>query len=122
MNFYLLIPATAFIVDICLMTYLIAASDRHRATRAYLIFCAAITVWQGSEFFLWSNLPDWAIVFILKLTSPFFLSVGILFLNFIYDFIREKRGVLFYAFAVLMLPALGITIFTDGHIMPTVIR
>ncbi len=122
MNFYLLIPAAAFIVDICLMTYLIAASDRHRATRAYLIFCAAITVWQGSEFFLWSNLPDWAIVFILKLTSPFFLSVGILFLNFIYDFIREKRGVLFYAFAVLMLPTLGITIFTDGHIMPTVIR
>ena len=122
MNYYLLIPATAFLVDFFLMTYLLAASDRHRARRAYLLFCFSIMIWQASEFFLWTSLSDDTVLRILKLTSPFYLSVGFLFLNFIHDFTRKKRGVIFYVFAALLFPAVMLAIFTDGHISPVILR
>ncbi len=122
MNFYLLIPATAFLVDFFLMTYLFAVSDRHRATRAYLLFCAAITVWQASEFFLWTGLPDHVLIVILRYTSPFYLSVGFLFLNFIHDFTGKKRGVIFHIHSVTLLLGTGIVFFTDWHIQPVILR
>jgi PAS domain S-box-containing protein len=122
MNFYLLIPATAFLVDFFLMTYLFAASDRHRATRAYLLFCGSITLWQASEFFLWTELPDSVLVIILRLTSPLYLSVGLLFLNFIHDFIQKKRGSLFYIHTAFLLLGVALTVFTDLHIRPVIIR
>ncbi|MCP4604930.1 MAG: response regulator [Proteobacteria bacterium] len=120
MNLHALIPLAALILNQFIWVYIFAKNRTMPVNRAFLLFCGALSMWLGLEFLSWIEISDSMQGPLQKIMAIAWLSVGFLYINFIYAVLEKKRDALY--FAMLALPIISIVLnfttnlITDGYV------
>ncbi|HNV48249.1 MAG TPA: ATP-binding protein [Spirochaetota bacterium] len=122
MNFYILIPLAFFTINLCLVVYIAAKSGKKLAARAFMLFAVMLALWELSEFFLWSNLPDATLIGIYRATGILYMLPGVLFLNFAYSLLGKKRDAVFHGFSACMFAGTILAFASDWYFPDRIIR
>jgi signal transduction histidine kinase len=117
MNYYTLIPFTAFLVNGFMFVYIFAQDRKTRINRAYLHLAMALTAWGLLDFIGWSDVShQWRLV-VIKLTPVAWGSLGFLALWVAYAFTNRKSDILFWIIYSFHLASIPLSLFT-GLIHP----
>lgn len=117
MNIYTLLIIITLLVNASVIIYILSQKRNSGINKSYVYYLINFSFWMLSELILRQNIPAEYITIIFKVTSIFWLSVGIWFLNFSYEFVLEKRSWLFYCLIVLSIVSIVITL-TTGLVIP----
>jgi PAS domain S-box-containing protein len=120
-NIYTSILIIALLINASVIIYILSRKRNSGINKSYVYYLINISLWMLSAIILKQNIPAEYTSIIFKFTSIFWLSVGIWFLNFSYEFVREKRSWLFYCFIVLSIVSIVITLTTGLVIKESVI-
>ncbi len=105
MNYYLILPILAFLINFSTISYAIALNIRNPVNRSYVMLAASISMWVLCSGAFHLPLDDSAIAPFSKFSSIFWYSTGFFFTNFTYMFLRRRRDIFYYT-------TLGISILT----------
>ncbi|HCY75490.1 MAG TPA: hypothetical protein DHV28_06175 [Ignavibacteriales bacterium] len=121
MNLYTLLIIIALLINAFVIIYILSQKRNSSLNESYFYYLINISFWMLGELILRWNIPTEYITTVFKFTSVFGLSVGILFLNFSYEFINIKRNLLFYVFVFFSILSIIITLITGLVIKEPVI-
>ena len=113
MNYYSLIPFTAFIITCFTCAYVLAKNPRSKANRAYLLYAGVLQIWLLLDFITWSPINKSWLIPLGRLNSINWFLIAFLFLNFIYTFVQRKRDILFRLFFLCSIGAIIISLCSD---------
>ncbi len=105
MNYYLILPVLAFLINFSTISYAIALNIRNPVNRSYVMLAASISMWVLCSAAFHLPIDDAHIVSFSKFSSIFWYSTGFFFTNFTYAFLRRRRDFFYYT-------TLGISILT----------
>jgi PAS domain S-box-containing protein len=112
MNYYALLPLAGFLLNSMLIAYVPKQRRKQDVkSRDFVIFAGAAALWSLMSYFIWSPIdPAWTMP-LLKLNAPIWLTIGFLFLNFVYSLLeRDKDAPYFVALiAALIADAIALT-------------
>lgn len=113
MSHYFLIPLLALLINVFIIGYLFSLKGKSRATKSYLIYAIVLGLWILGD--LISALPGSQSIAILrlKIISFAWISIGFLFLNFVYIFLRKKRNLLYFVFLLSTIVGCILSLSTD---------
>jgi len=115
MNYYLILPVLAFLINFSTIPYAIALNIRNPVNRTYVMLASAISMWVLCSAAFHLPIENTAIVHFSKFSSIFWYSTGFFFMNFTYVFLRRRRD-LFYYF-ILGAAALTILVSTNTDLI-----
>lgn len=121
MNIYTLLIIIALLINAFVIIYILSQKRNSGINESYFYYLINFSFWMLGELVLRWNLPAEYISTVFKFTSVFGLSVGILFLNFSYEFINIKRSLLFYVFVFFSILSIILTLTTGLVIKESVI-
>jgi PAS domain S-box-containing protein len=113
MNYYVLLPLTAFTINTFTWTYIFSQKRQTAVNKAYLILAADLAFWSLGGFFVWSPIQEFLLLPIWKLYSTIWLASGPCFLNFSYTFTKTKKCFLYYMFLVFSFISIIISQYTN---------
>jgi PAS domain S-box-containing protein len=113
MNYYSFIPLSAFIVHFFNLTYIYAQKRKNPVNRAYMLFVTCLMGWSITSFIAWSPIKEAWLFLVFEVSSIFWLSIGLCFLNFSYVFIQKQKDCLYYIFLIFYVLSLFINFSTD---------
>lgn len=120
MNFYILIPFCSFVIELFMFSYILAQESKNPANRSYLILTGSIILWALCDFIAWSPVDDSWLYPVLKTSSTFWLSLGFVFTNFIYSYLKIKKNILFYLMAIFSFIGVCISLSTQLVVLDAV--
>ena len=121
MKIYTLLIIIALLINASVITYILSQKRNSGINKSYVYYLINFSFWMLGELIIRQNIPAEYITTVFKVTSVFGLSVGILFLNFSYEFINIKRNRLFYVLVFLSILSIIITLTTGLVIKESVI-
>lgn len=113
MNYYVIIPLVAVIINVIITTYVFAQSHKSPVNQAYILLCLFFIGWMVLDIFIWSPIEKAWILPLLKAQSAIWLSVGLAFTHFSYVFLRRNRDIMYYLFLFALLVAVPIALSSD---------
>lgn len=116
MNIYTLLIIIGLLINASVIIYILSQKRTSGLNKSYVYYLINFSFWLLGELILRWNIPGEYITTVFRVTSVFGLSVGILFLNFSYEFIKVKRNLLFYVLVFLSFLSIIIT-FTTGLVI-----
>ena len=81
--------------------------------KAALFFFIIITLWVVQDFLNFTFPYEKYLTFRLKITSIFWLPLGFLYLNIVYNFINKKKDAIYNFFLIYLIISILISIFTN---------
>lgn len=111
----------ALLLNAFVIIYVHSQKRKSAINKSYVYYLINFSFWMLSEIILRQNIPAEYFIIIIKIASVFGLSIGILFLNFSYEFVHRKRNKLFYVLAFLSILSIVITLTTELVIKESVI-
>lgn len=112
MNNHAIIPAIALFINVCFTAYIFAQKRNNTLNNSYIYYLINISFWILCDTILSQNILSEYITLSFKFTSIFWLSIGIWFLNFSYDFTGKKRDRLFILFVILTILSITVSLNT----------
>ncbi len=112
MNIYTLLLIIALLINTSVIIYILSQKRNSGINKSYVYYLINFSVWILGEIILRQNITAEYSTTVFKITSVFGLSVGILFLNFSYEFINLKRNLLFYVLVFLSILSIIVTLTT----------
>lgn len=95
MNDYILIPLAAFFLNNFVWTFIFAQKD-NPVNKAFLFFASSLAVWQLSVIIIRWDPASAYVLTVMRFGSLGWLTVTVLFLNFIYVFTGKKKDLKYY--------------------------
>ena len=92
-----LIPLAGLVANLFASAFVFGRHRRSPVNFAFLLFLGAWAVWLSLELLLCTTAFAQDRVFLLKLMVPFWTSLGVLYLNFVYRLIGRRHDAPFYA-------------------------
>jgi PAS domain S-box-containing protein len=120
-NIYSSILIIVLLINAFVIIYVLSQKRINAINKSYVYYLINFCFWLISEIILRQNIPAEYITIVFKVTSVFGLLVGILFLNFSYEFVHKKRNSLFYALVSLSILSIVISLTTGLVIKESVI-
>lgn len=111
----------ALLLNAFVIIYVHSQKKKSAINKSYVYYLINFSFWMLSEIILRQSIPAEYFTIIIKIASVFGLSIGILFLNFSYEFVHRKRNKLFYVLAFLSILSIVITLTTELVIKESVI-
>ena len=111
----------ALLINASVIIYILSQKRISGIYESYFYYLMNFSFWMLGELILRWNIPVEYITTVFKFTSVFGLSVGILFLNFSYEFINRKRNLLFFVLVFLSILSIILTLTTGLVIKESVI-
>jgi PAS domain S-box-containing protein len=99
-NIYAYAPTIALLINVFVTAYIFAQKRKNSLNNSYLYYLINISFWILFDIILRQNILSEYITLSYKFTSIFWLSVGIWFLNFSYEFTGKNRDRLFGFFVI----------------------
>jgi PAS domain S-box-containing protein len=115
-NIYTLLQLIALLVNFCTIIYILSQKRNSRLDKSYIYYLFNISIWILIAIILKQIIPTAFDDIRAKLTSIFWLSIGIWFVNFSYEFVNKKKDWLFFSFITLSVVNIAIT-FTTGIVI-----
>ena len=112
MNYFSIIPLLAFIASLFTSALILGKNVRQKEHRAFLLFSLALQVWAAFDFVHW-NMNKATGMSLMKLQCIAWLSVGFLFINFIYVFLGKPKGIIYKVFGAGTFVSIAIAVPTD---------
>ena len=100
MNNYTYAPIIALFINVFVTAYIFAQKRNNSLNNSYIYYLINISFWILCDILLRQNILSEYITLSFKFTSIFWLSIGIWFLNFSYEFAGKKRDRLFNIFVI----------------------
>jgi PAS domain S-box-containing protein len=116
MNYYALIPLTAFIISFFTSTYVLAQKRKSPVNRAYLIASSFIALWNLGLFFLWLPVDENFLLTLEMITTTAGFIMSFCFLNFTYVFLGRQKDYIYHAFSVCLIISSILNIFTNLYV------
>ncbi|HCY76061.1 MAG TPA: hypothetical protein DHV28_09085 [Ignavibacteriales bacterium] len=112
MNKHAIIPAIALLINVFFTAYIFAKKRNNTLYNSYIYYLINISFWILCDTILSQNIRSEYITLSFKFTSIFWLSIGIWFLNFSYDFTGKKRDRIFIFFVFLTILSITVSLNT----------
>jgi phosphoserine phosphatase RsbU/P len=112
-NYYLILPVLAFLINFFIMAYASALNIKNPLNRSYVMLSASISIWVLCSAAFHLPLDDSVIVPFSRFSSFFWFSTGFLFTNFTYVFLRRRRDLFYYASLGMSLLAFAVAVKTE---------
>jgi signal transduction histidine kinase/ActR/RegA family two-component response regulator len=113
MNWLFLIPLAALVANLFVSALVFGRRRRGPVNVAFLLFLVAWAFWLALELLLCTSAFAGQRVLLLKLMIPFWTSLGILYLNFAYEFLGRRRDPVFYGVLALTVVAMVANLFSS---------
>ena len=114
-----LIPLLSFLINHILMVKILSNYKRHFIYYSTLLFMSYLSITLFISFLMWSITTYSTLLFLTKLQIIFWLPLGFLFLNYIYDLIEIKRPIYLYIGGLITLIFSAIAAFTP-YLVPAI--
>jgi signal transduction histidine kinase len=111
-TYYSLIPLIIFVTSIYIFA-LVAKNNKNRVSRAFLIYNFFISLYLLKDVLMWSSLFELAPVSIVRVGSITWLSLGFVFVNFIYALVKKKKDFLYYSLLITSIGFIYVSLTTD---------
>jgi hypothetical protein len=121
MTFYTLIPLVFLLICMFSLAFVIALNQKHPAYKAFIYYNICVSLFLIKDFCIWSSISSYAPTLILKIGSVTWLSLGLLFLYFVYELLRKKKDLVFLVLSLSVVSIILISLFTD-LIIPGYVR
>jgi two-component system, cell cycle sensor histidine kinase and response regulator CckA len=112
-NAYAYIPLAAFLINGFTWVFIHAKRRRSPVNQAYLLFAGLLALWALHDHIAWSPVSDAWQRALTRVEPLLWLSLGFVFLHFVYAFLRRERDVYYYISLSLVLIAIPLALFTD---------
>ena len=110
----IILAVIATIINSIVFGYVLSNYKNNKTSRAYLIFLTFTTLYIIFDCIIIQAFNSIEIKdIIVKIQAIFWMPLSILFLNFIYLFLRKQKDKIFYLFFVCTTASILITIFSD---------
>jgi two-component system cell cycle sensor histidine kinase/response regulator CckA len=113
MNAYAYIPLAAFLINGFTWVFIHAKRRRSPVNQAYLLFAGLLALWALHDHIAWSPVSDGWQRALIRIEPLIWLSLGFVFLHFVYAFLQRERDVYYYISLSLVLIAVPLALFTD---------
>ncbi len=118
MNNYILIPLIAFFLNNFVWTFIFAQKD-NPVNKAFLLFASSLAIWLLSVIIIRWDPGSVYVLAVMRFGSLGWLTVTILFLNFIYVFTDKKKDLIYYillsASVLVVIINLSSDLITNGY-------
>jgi PAS domain S-box-containing protein len=122
MNYFTLIPLSTFIINVFLVAYIYAIAKQNRPGRSYILFAGSTALWNLSDFFIWSPIPDDVVMLIIRASAFFYIASGFLFMNFVYSLLGKKNDLFYYILLVTVLACVTLGLATGTYYTSTLVH
>ncbi len=117
MNFFILLPTIAFLLNTVVWSYVFGQRSRESVNTAFLMFSAAAGGWLATDLFmLLPGIHGFASI-VYRLQAIFWVPIGFLFLNFAYALVGRKPDTLHRAMLLSSLLCSLLYVFTDFFVI-----
>ena len=113
MTYTFIIPIIVFFINLITITYVFAQNWKGPVNRAYMYFLLSTIVWVGMDIVEHLNFPTNAPIWFDKLTSISWISIGFLFLNFVYHWLQRNKDRIYRIFFSTTIISIFITLGTN---------
>ena len=113
MKIYIILPIIAFLVNGFTFTYVYAQKTFSKESKAYLLYSSVLAMWIAMQIYEMLPIEFLYPKMIFKLDTACWITIGCLFLNFIYKFLDKKIDLAFYFFAALVFAGHVLNLSTD---------
>lgn len=114
MSFYWLIPFIAMLILATCNGAIIFSEKKDGKKYSLLIFNSGLFVWSAIDALIWINSIDLEFGLALqRVMSVFWLSIGFLFLNFVFEMLNKKRNAQYYLALIFSVILITTSVFSD---------